>query len=106
MIRYLWTLALVLLWAVPAVSGDVQRGRPLLDLYLPAAKQGDAGAQYNLGLLYANGQGVPQNYTEAANWYRKAAEQGNASAQFSCRQSIAPRIAPDRPRDREAALFT
>jgi len=32
--------------------------------------------------MYAAGQGVPQNYHEAVKWYRLAAEQGNASAQF------------------------
>jgi TPR repeat protein len=31
--------------------------------------------------MYRRGQGVPQDYTEAARWYRKAAEQGDASAQ-------------------------
>ncbi len=46
-----------------------------------AADQGNAGAQNNLGLMYANGQGVPQDYAEAVRWYRKAAEQGYASAQ-------------------------
>ena len=45
------------------------------------AEQGDAGAQYNLGVLYANGQGVPQDDKQAVYWYLKAAEQGDASAQ-------------------------
>ena len=47
------------------------------------AKQGDAGAQYNLGLMYANGQGVVKNEVEAVKWYRKAADQGNAKAQHN-----------------------
>ena len=38
-------------------------------------------AQNNLGLMYYNGQGLPQDYDEAAKWYRLAAEQGNATAQ-------------------------
>ena len=33
--------------------------------------------------MYDNGQGVPQDYDEAAKWYRKAAEQGYATAQFN-----------------------
>ena len=45
------------------------------------AKQGLAPAQYNLGLMYANGRGVPQDYKTAVKWYRLAAEQGNANAQ-------------------------
>ena len=48
-----------------------------LRLLRPLADQGDAQAQYNLGALYDNGQGVPQNYAEAMKWYRKAADQGD-----------------------------
>ena len=33
--------------------------------------------------MYEQGEGAPQNYAEAAKWYRKAAEQGNATAQES-----------------------
>ncbi len=42
-----------------------------------------AGSQNNLGFMYNNGEGVPQNYAEAAKWYRRAAEQGQAEAQAS-----------------------
>jgi hypothetical protein len=49
--------------------------------YRRAADQGDAVAQFNLGVRYDNGQGVPQNYEEAARWYRLAAQQGQARAQ-------------------------
>ena len=41
------------------------------------AKQGLAPAQYNLGLMYANGRGVPQDYKTAVESYRLAAELGN-----------------------------
>jgi TPR repeat protein len=34
-----------------------------------------------LGTLYEHGLGVPQDYAEAAKWYRKASDQGNSSAQ-------------------------
>ena len=37
--------------------------------------------KYNLGSLYDKGEGVPQDYAEAAKWFRRAAEQGNAIAQ-------------------------
>ena len=46
-----------------------------------AAEQGHASAQYNLGLMYGNGEGVPQDDAEAVRWYRLAADQGRASAQ-------------------------
>ena len=49
----------------------------------PLAQQGYASAQYNLGLMYDNGQGVPQDDKTAVKWYRLAAEQGYASAQFN-----------------------
>jgi len=44
------------------------------------AEQGDTSAQNNLGLMYGNGQGVPQDYQEAVRWFRLAAEQGFALA--------------------------
>jgi TPR repeat protein len=46
-----------------------------------AAEQGNAEAQFNLGFMYAHGQGVPQDYAEAVRWYSKAAEQGDAESQ-------------------------
>ncbi len=49
--------------------------------YRKAAEQGNAIAQFNLGVMYFHGQGVPQNYQEAMKWYRKAAEQGQTDAQ-------------------------
>jgi TPR repeat protein len=52
-----------------------------LQIWRPRAEEGVAVAQNNLGLMYYNGQGVPQDYGEAAKWYRLAAEQGNATAQ-------------------------
>ena len=48
----------------------------------PLAEQGDARAQYYLGLLYENGDGVPQDYEKAREWYEKSAAQGEANAQF------------------------
>jgi TPR repeat protein len=47
-----------------------------------AADQGEAVAQYNLGLMYYNSKGVPRDYVEAVKWFRKAADQGDADAQF------------------------
>ena len=47
----------------------------------PLAEQGNASAQFNLGVMYKRGIGVLQDYKEAVKWYTKAAEQGNANAQ-------------------------
>jgi TPR repeat protein len=46
------------------------------------AEQGDAEAQYNIGVMYSDGRGVPQDETQATAWFRKAAEQGHTDAQF------------------------
>ena len=56
---------------------------PELDELRALAEQGDADAQFNLGVMYANGRGVPEDDTEAVRWYRLAADQGNAAAQVN-----------------------
>ena len=56
---------------------------PNFEETMAAAKDGDAIAQYNLGVMYDNGRGVPENKAEAVKWYRKAADQGDADAQFN-----------------------
>ena len=52
-----------------------------LEQYRKAAQQGSAAAQSNLGVMYENGYGVPQDYAQAVAWYRKAAGQGSAAGQ-------------------------
>ena len=52
-----------------------------LDLLQPLAESGDAVAQYQLGVMYANAEGVPLDYVQAAGWLRRAAEQGFSRAQ-------------------------
>ncbi|HSS29384.1 MAG TPA: tetratricopeptide repeat protein [Nitrospiraceae bacterium] len=46
-----------------------------------SAEAGDAAAQYRLGLLYDEGNGLPQNSLQAKEWFEKAATQGHAGAQ-------------------------
>jgi TPR repeat protein len=50
--------------------------------FLPLAKDGDAGAQVEVGFLYGHGQGIPHDYKQAEMWYRLAAEQGRTEAQI------------------------
>ena len=45
--------------------------------------QGDATAQFNLGVMHADGRGVLKDEAEAVRWYRLAADQGHAGAQFN-----------------------
>ena len=47
----------------------------------PLAEQGDADAQFNLGIKYDKGEGVIQDNKTAVKWFRRAAEQGDADAQ-------------------------
>ena len=54
-----------------------------LNEWKPIAEQGYAFAQYNLGILYEYGNGVPKDYVEAVKWYRLSAEQGYAISQYS-----------------------
>lgn len=54
-----------------------------LRLLKPLADQGDAAAQFNLGILYDRGQGVAPDFVEAARWYRLSADQGFEIAQAS-----------------------
>ena len=47
------------------------------------AESGDKIEQNNLGVMYTNGEGVPEDDKQAVQWYRKSAEQGYADAQFN-----------------------
>ena len=55
-------------------------------LFLPLAEQGNAIAQLNLGDMYLEGLGVPQDNKEAVKWTRLSAEQGDAEAQYNLGQ--------------------
>ena len=57
--------------------------RDELEALRKMAQEGDPVAQFNMGVRYANGQGVPQDLLEAARWYGAAADQGDAPAQFN-----------------------
>ncbi|MCK9202465.1 MAG: sel1 repeat family protein [Gallionella sp.] len=52
-------------------------------LYSLLAKQGNAVAQFNLGIMYEHGRHLPKNAKESIQWYLLAAEQGYAPAQFN-----------------------
>jgi len=52
-------------------------------LYIARAKAGDAAAQYDVGVLYAKGDGLVQDYASAASWFRAAAAQGNITAEYN-----------------------
>ena len=69
-------LALVMGLAWPAWGQSAPDVRTL-------AEQGDAAAQFVLGSMYRDGQGVEQDLTETLKWWEKAAALGNVDAQFA-----------------------
>jgi TPR repeat protein len=90
--KLLACLTAILLLASPVTAADFDKGVAAYNSgdyatavreFRPLAEQGDASAQYNLGVMYENGRGVPQDYAAAVGWYRKAAEQGEAYAQYN-----------------------
>jgi TPR repeat protein len=90
--KLLACLTAILLMASPVAAADFQKGVAAykrgdyateMKEWRPLAEQGYANAQFNLGLMYDKGKGVPQDYAAAARWYRKAAEQGHVGAQFN-----------------------
>tara|TARA_R110000868_G_scaffold359173_1_gene621027 strand:- start:3887 stop:4489 length:603 start_codon:yes stop_codon:yes gene_type:complete len=73
-----------------ATAQDFEKGREAfiagdyaaaLQEWKPMAEQGNANAQFMLGFMYRDGQGVPQDDAEAVKWYQLAAELGVAGAQ-------------------------
>ena len=87
--KYISLFIVTLVMSSATASADYQKG---LDAYnaedyatalrewRPLANQGLASAQYNLGVMYDNGRGVPQDDVEAYKWWNLAAAQGNAFA--------------------------
>jgi len=61
--------ALLVFAAVFVFSSQSDSGREIR----MRAERGDAEAQYRLGNVYASGDGILQNDTEAVKWYRRAA---------------------------------
>jgi hypothetical protein len=66
-----------------AAAYDQHEYATALRLWLPLAEQGHRAAQFNVGLIYEKGFGVPQDALEAARWYLMAAQQGEVQAQYN-----------------------
>lgn len=85
-------LAACLFGAGPSAAGPLEDGAKAhkrgdygtaYRFFKPLAEKGDADAQYNLGIMLENGQGLPRDDAGAARWYRMAAERGSADAQYN-----------------------
>lgn len=71
-------------WVKNVISGEYNTGRyeTAFEHFSEYAKMGNATAQYYLGKMYYEGEGVSKDYTKAVEWFRKSAKQGNAIAQY------------------------
>ena len=94
----LW-LFMVICIAGPAVAGPFEDAvaaykkgeyETALRLWRPLAERGSSSAQFNLGLMFSYGRGVPQDYATAVAWYQKAAAQGNAAGQSNLVVHVRP----------------
>lgn len=90
--RWLLAVGVAALACGPALSGPFEEGLDAYNrgdfgaarrLWQPLAEGGHVDAQFHLGYLFANGQGVAQDHAEAARWTRMAADRGEPAAQFA-----------------------
>ncbi|MGB7452227.1 MAG: tetratricopeptide repeat protein [Lysobacterales bacterium] len=72
----LFTILFCLFLSMPLLADNLSHWQRL-------AENGSANAQFNLGAMYDNGDGVPEDDAEAAKWYHQAADQGHVNAQFN-----------------------
>jgi TPR repeat protein len=111
-----WALAAILAVALPAIPAraDFDSGVRAYDagdyeaafqIWLPLARDGDSFAQRNLGHLYRLGRGVPQDFGVAANWYRRASDQGLVRAQANLANMYLRGQGVEQDTERAAAWF-
>ena len=95
-------IILALSFAEPAATGPLEDAdaaakkrdyATAVRLIRPVAEQGNANAQYNLGVFYDNGLGVPQDKVRAYMWFNLSAAQGRDGA-AAFRDLIARRMTP------------
>jgi TPR repeat protein len=111
--RLFWKSMLVVVYLAVAGCGDHSQKsaasyREGIDAYTkgnfdvalkklqPVAEQGNADAQFRLGLMYREGKGVTQDDKQAVSWLNKAAEQGQAEAQENLGLSYAKGLGVER----------
>jgi uncharacterized protein len=101
-LKHAAAIILVFRFATPVVAGPLEDAdaaikrrdyASALRLIRPLAAQGDANAQYNLGVFYDNGLGVPQDKVRAYMWFNLSAAQGREGA-AAFRDLIARRMTP------------
>src|SRR5450830_1073904 len=86
-----------------AAALDAGNGARALEICKALAEQGNATAQYNLGVLYERAAGLTPDYSQAVHWYTLAAEQNNAMAQYNL--GVMYDLGRGVPQDNEKALL-
>ena len=88
----------VILLVGSTIAAQVQERKipQSLQKLLQSAESGNANSQFLVGAFFERGFDVTQDYKEAASWYRRAADQGHAGAQFALGQCY-PLTDPARP---------
>ena len=102
---------LLLLLPLPAAADDFSDAvaayadadyEKAYQLWRPLAESGDAGAMFDLGVLYWEGQGIPRNRPLAIEWWQRAAKNGVAAAQHNL--SLAHYLGEEVAQDAHKAL--
>lgn len=92
LIQLLYLTGLLLLWAPASHADSMSKGMDAYQagnfeeayrIWHPMAEKGDANAQFNIGLMYRNGNGLKQDDRQALIWFSKAAQQGMLDAQYN-----------------------
>jgi TPR repeat protein len=96
--RAIGVFAVAAALGAPAAAGALEDGSAAyrekdyakaVELWQPLAERGDTTAQYSLGTLYAEGNGVARDDATAFMWFQRAANRGNAAAQYNVGASYA-----------------
>jgi len=81
----------ILVWGSLCAGADLESAKRAYELrdyatafkqIVPLAEQGNADAQFILGMMYWKGQGVLKDPDQGIKWFKASAAQGNADAQF------------------------
>jgi TPR repeat protein len=92
-VNHLWKVALLVVLAVVTLGAivawnrykakeDARKLAEDVQTTRDRALKGDSDAEQKLAAMYYYGHGVPQDYSQALEWYRKAADQGNPQAEY------------------------
>ena len=91
--------------AAAAQKEAQERAEARILALMPRVQEGEATAQYELGLIYLRGLGVDQSYEEAARWLQEAAYGNVAAAQYNLGILRKKGLGIDQDKEKAAALF-